>query len=243
MTYPGFGPSLLMSRHNALDDLVQALDDRFLHGLQAHAGIAHGIGDAGHHVLAVGHLGVHHGLGVHHLAGVQVRQVAHAGRRADVHGKPVALLDEPRLRLDDLLVHPDGDRGLPSAFANHVLEVLQDQIIEGEALEPVVVLKELQDPFPVPGRHVVERGRGELDVVFFHGRIELDRELFGRLPDDLLARAGTLGHEDLDVAPDLALAGQSDAGPVLGLDVLHLVGRRHGRGEWAMPESMLSFSK
>jgi hypothetical protein len=77
----------------------------------------------------------------------------------------------------------------------------------------------------------VERWSGELDVVFFHGRIELDRELLGRFPDDLLARAGTLGHEDLQVAPDLALASQSDPGSVQGFDVLHLIRRRHGRGD------------
>ena len=32
--------------HHSLDDLIQALNDRLLHGLQARARIAHGIGDA-----------------------------------------------------------------------------------------------------------------------------------------------------------------------------------------------------
>ena len=101
------------------------------------------------------------------------------------------------------------------AFAQSVLEVLQHQVIERQAFEAVVVLEELEHALPVAGRHVMERGRLQLDIVLLDGRIELDRQLLGRLAHHLLARARPFGHEDLHVAAHFALAGQPDAGPVL----------------------------
>jgi len=111
----------------------------------------------------------------------------------------VARLDEAGLDLDDLPVHPDRDRGFPFSLAQGILQVLQDEVIEGQPLQAVVVLEELSTRSQSP---VSCRGAWghEVDVVLLHRRVQPDGELLGCLAHHLLACARPFGHEDLDVA-------------------------------------------
>ena len=197
-------------------DEVQPFDDGLVEPGQPVV-VVHGVGDAAHDILAVGHLRVHEGGGGHHPTRGQVAEVAGHGRGAHVHRQTVARLPVPRLDADDLPVHPDGGRDPPAALPDPILELQKGSDINAQALQPEAAGQLGSQAFPV-GLGILQGGRRQLGVAFADGGTEGDGPLRGRFPHDLFLAAALLWHEDQDVAQHPGRAGEAVVphSPMLG---------------------------
>src|SRR5665648_105503 len=173
--------------------------------------MGHRIGDPAHHVFAVGHLRVHHGVGVQHLARVQVTKVGGDRGGAHVYGKPKAALDLTRGHFYDFgeaVTVPDGNRDLPVGLADDVGQRAQHVIVDpGPLFETVLFLKPLDQALVVAQR-VVERGGDQLDVIGIDRRVDLDLTVGGGLANHLPTGAALLGDEDDQIALDFGRTAQ-----------------------------------
>ena len=92
------------------EQLADQFVDRLAYGggqLAIAAGVHHHVRHAAHQVLAEADLRVHPAAAGDHVAGEQVAEMAGDGRRADVDGDAVGLVDEPGPDGDDPVI-PDG---------------------------------------------------------------------------------------------------------------------------------------
>ena len=132
------------------------------------------------------------------------------GGRADVDGDAVERVVEAGPAGDDPLALVDGDRDLPLALAQRLLQLAQRPQVDGQLAQPPLRLQRLLDPLEVAALPVHVRLL-DLDIVEPGRGIELDRAHLGALADHLLVHLAVGRHVDDDVAQQLRLAGQPPA--------------------------------
>ena len=178
-----------------LGDRVKSFDDRILKFLKAGFFVQHNIGDTRHHVFTEFYLGIHHGFGCQHLAGIQIGQICSHGGGAYIHSKPNVGFNSAGLDTNNLLLLPERHRYFPIRVPQYVRQCLKRPIIDGKLLAPVNFLEAGTEPFKVSVRILQGRFR-ELYIKLFNRRFYLDLDLAGRLADNLLAGAGCLGDKN-----------------------------------------------
>ncbi len=186
--------------HGLFDELVDALDDVVTHALKPVGG-GHVEGNAGHDVLTVFALGVHHGDRIDHLHRGQVTEISRHGRGPHVDGQSVGVLDLSRAHTDNLFVVPDTDGYCPFALPQRIGKCTQGKNVGGQVLQAVLLLKPPAYAFEV-GRRFLESGRIDFDVIQAYGRVVVDGDVASRLADDLFTGPGFLGHKNQHVTLD-----------------------------------------
>ena len=131
--------------------------------------------------------------------------------RADVECDPECAVAEARKRRDDLAPLAQGDRDLPVAAAQNLLQAAQHRQARLGFVEAPLRGERLLQPAEVAGG-VVHVGLGDLDIMQPHHRIDVDRMGLGALAHDLAVHLALGRHVDDEIAARCA-PGSRAGGP------------------------------
>ena len=174
------------------------------------ARVHHDIGDAAHQILAEPDLRIHRAAGGENLAGLEIAEMRGDRRGADVERDPQRAVAEAGKHRDDLAPLAQGDRDLPVAAAQNLLQTAQHgQACLGFADAPLRGQRLLQAPEVARG--VVHVGLGDLDIMQANDRIDVYRMRLRALADDLAMHLALGRHINDEIAQDARLAAESAA--------------------------------
>ncbi len=198
----------------SLQTLVTSVVDRLAHDLghlRIAARIHHHIADAAHQILAEADLGIHQAGGGDDIAAGEIAEMAGDGGRADIDRKPIDLVVEARPDRGDLLAVMDGDRDLPLALAQRLLQALDHAQVGIEILQVPLLAQRLFHALQIAGG-IVHVRLGDLDVMQAHHGIELDRPHLGPLAHHLLVDLAFRRHVDDGIAIEQGRTGETASG-------------------------------